>query len=103
MSYHSRNQLTYGRPIRRNDISASTTSALTSNPIGGGIYLVKITNNTGAKAYILPVQLGGTVTTATGVPVQDSSEYHIAVRPGEYLAAILASGSGAVEITEMSV
>lgn len=103
MSYHSRSQVTNARPLRRNDIAASITSALTSAAMGSGVYLVKIVNETGSTAYVRPVQAGGSVSAANGEPILDSSVSYMSVRPGEYLAGILATGSGTLRIVEMSL
>lgn len=104
MSYRNAVQVTYARPYRRNDISASGTSATTGSAISANITLIHVRNDTGAKAYILPVATSaGAVTTGTGFPIPNGGFEYIKVAPGEYLAAILASSSGTIEVTEMTL
>ena len=104
MSYHSRNAITYARPRRRNDISASTSSAVTGAAIGDGIYLAYVFNSLGALAYVRPVETsGGSVSASNGFPIADGTGAYLQVRPGEYIAGILASGSGTLIVCEMTV
>lgn len=104
MSYHSRNQVTYAYFKGRNDISASGTSAVTGSAVSTGIYLYHIRNNTDALAYVRAVDsASGTVTTSNGFPIAAGEYHYLAVRPGQYVAAILASGSGTVQCSEMTI
>lgn len=103
MSGRKSGLVTHARPTQqRRDISASTSSAL-SAAVSDGVSLVHVRNDTGALAYIAMVSTGGAVTTANGFPLASGTAEYFKVNPGERVAAILASGTGTIVVSEMTL
>lgn len=102
MSYTVRSAVTHARYNGVTlPVSASTTSARTAAGIGSQIRLVRVYNPTAAIAFI---STGDATVEATmgDLPLAPGLTEYFIVNPGERLAAILASGTGTVYVSEMT-
>lgn len=96
-----RNAVTVARFLGRQDITASTTSAVTAAGISSGVNLIRVVNLSGALAYVRQGASDITVSASNGFPIAAGAGHYFAVAPGEYVAGILASGTGSIAVCEM--
>jgi hypothetical protein len=84
-------------------ISASTTTAKATNAVGSLTKLVWVLNgSTAGQAYIAFGLTGGAATAANGFPLQFGEGAYLPIRPGEFVHALLTTGTGTVHVAEMT-
>lgn len=99
-----RNQRTYARILGvTQSISATTSSARTAAGVGTQVRLVRVHNSTASasEAFVVSGNSSVAATVGTGVPIGPGQAYHFAVDPGEYVAAICASGTATLYVSEL--
>lgn len=103
MSAWSRNQITYARYLgTTHSISATTSSATHSTAISSQVRLVRV-YNAGADTVFLSASAVAPTATTAGFPLADGGEHYFMIAPGEKIAAITASGTATVYVSEMGL
>lgn len=93
------------RPIRSQNISATTTSAAAANGVLPGTLKVRLSASALAYVKISPgdgTQTPGAAVVADGIQVQPGDAVYMHCRAGDKFTAITASGTATVNITEMA-
>jgi hypothetical protein len=84
-------------------ISASTTTAKATNALGTQVYMIYVHNQaTAGVAYINLGLTGGSATAANGFPVGFGQGHYIPCLPGQFVHALLSTGTGTVDVAEMT-
>lgn len=98
-----RNQITSARYLGvTHAISATTSTATHSSAFSTQVRLVRVFNGSGQTVYLS--EPGASPTAAvTDLPLADGIYEYFTVAPGEKIAAITASGSGTVAVSEMGL
>lgn len=102
MSFRHQNSISLARFERRNDVSVSTSAAL-SNAVTSEHGWVRIYNKTGQTVFVRAVDTAvaaGSVTTANGMPIGDGELEWLKVQKGQRIAAITSTGTGTLYVTE---
>lgn len=88
------------RPGTTQEITTSGSSAVTTNPIGDHIHVVRLCA-TAACRYAIGIP-ASVAAGATGTYLPANVVEYIQVRPGEKVAAIQDVGAGKLSVTEMT-
>lgn len=95
--------ITYSGLATKQQISASTTTAKATNPVGNYTTLVYIFNqNTSGVAYVNFGLTGGAATAANGFPIGAGQGHYLQITPGQFVHVLLSTGSATVDVCEMS-
>lgn len=101
MSAWSRNSITYARYNgTTHSISATTSSATHTTAVASQVRLVRVFNGSGQTVFLSDPGAAPTAATSD-MPLADGATEYFLISPGEKIAAITASGSGTVYVSEM--
>jgi hypothetical protein len=98
----SQNAITHGMKGTKQLISASTTTAKATNAVGNYTNLVyAYFEGTAGFAYVHNGLTGDTATQANGWPIAFGQGIYFKISPGQFVHALLSTGTGTVHVIEV--